>query len=301
MLTKGDDPAAEEPEPPAEIPSAEDDVTAAQAARVATMEPAAPTSPTSSVTQKLADDAGDPQPAAPTSPASLSLESAQVDGDPRPDPHEYPQHLRLPLTLAYCSIVAFNVAFCMGLRGPALLRIAEQIDLISLPADGGSAAEVDLSQLTEMGVANMAFTGTSAVFSVFITGAVVDRMPKFHYLTFTMCMLLAFLSLSVIWIDSAWQLIFICALMGVCLSAIMPLLAALVSPHSLLPPQCIWLRLAPRLPGAGDASDFKLCLHLSLTKNCFSRLLTEPHASNCVLEMTDVGLQRECSARDARI
>lgn len=145
---------------------------------------------------------------------------------PAADPHAYPKHLRLPLTIAYCAIVALNVAFCMGLRGPALLRVAEQIGLVRL--DGSTADDVDLSQLTEMGLANMMFTGTSAVFSVFITGAIVDRMPRFHWLTFGMCQLLAFLSLSIIWIDAAWQLVFISALMGMCLSAIMPLLAALM-------------------------------------------------------------------------
>ena len=165
----------------------------------------------------------------PPAPASMATAAkAKADGDAvadgaaaaaaELDPHEYPKHLRLPLTIAYCAIVAFNVAFCMGLRGPALLRVAEQIGLVSLT--GSSADDVDLSQLTEMGLANMAFTGVSALFSVFITGAIVDRMPRFHLLTFAMCELLAFLSLSVIWIDAAWQLIFISALMGMCLSAI---------------------------------------------------------------------------------
>ena len=167
--------------------------------------------------------------------------AAELDDPPREeaaaaDPQTYPQRLKLPLTLAYCTLVAFNVAFAFGLRGPALLRLAEQAGIIANAstfgeADGsGSTAGgcAEPPDLREMGVANMLMTGTSTVFCLFVTGAVVDRVVHFHRLTFASCVLMAFLVLCYTWAESAVTIILLSAVQGMCLSQIMPLLAALM-------------------------------------------------------------------------
>ena len=60
--------------------------------------------------------------------------AAELDDPPRveaaaADPQAYPQRLKLPLTLAYCTLVAFNVAFAFGLRGPASSPMPRTITL----------------------------------------------------------------------------------------------------------------------------------------------------------------------------
>ena len=90
-----------------------------------------------------------------------------------------------------------------------------------------------------MGVANMLMTGTSTVFSLFVTGAVFDRVVHFHRLTFASCVLMAFLVLCYTWAESATTIILLSAVQGMCLGMVNAFSAGLryfPSPYLPTPP-----------------------------------------------------------------